>query len=155
MFTADAGWQVFKQLLMEGKHGADAAVATDAAAAARSADIPSSTSSRKEGDTGSGSSDSSIKALQEQVRKLQLQVRSSWHCMRLPIHLVVPSMAHLLVVLSFLCLAESSLAPSKEQALEATCAESIEAHYDCMEHCMNSVWHCCGCCCNCVAGQAA
>jgi hypothetical protein len=68
-----AGWQVFKQLLLEGKHGVAAASAADTDAPA-SSDANSNSSSSKGADTSSDSSAKSIKALQQQVRKLQLQV---------------------------------------------------------------------------------
>eukprot|EP00882_Tetradesmus_deserticola_P031343 GHRQ01035442.1.p1 GENE.GHRQ01035442.1~~GHRQ01035442.1.p1 ORF type:complete len:187 (+),score=93.84 GHRQ01035442.1:211-771(+) len=67
------GWQVFKQLLSEGKHGSATASSTGAAAAANS--TLNNTSSSKAADTSPDSNGSSIKALQEQMRKLQLQVK--------------------------------------------------------------------------------
>jgi hypothetical protein len=72
------GWQVFKQLLLEGRHGV-ATNAADAAVSASSDAKPSSgSSSSKAADNSMDSTASSMKALQEQVRKLQLQVR--WPC---------------------------------------------------------------------------
>lgn len=74
-FLLIAGWQVFKQLLLEGKHGV-AANAVEPAAPAGSSNANSSGSSSKAADTSTNSGASSVKALQEQVRKLQLQVSS-------------------------------------------------------------------------------
>uniref|UniRef100_A0A383VGS4 Kinesin-like protein n=1 Tax=Tetradesmus obliquus TaxID=3088 RepID=A0A383VGS4_TETOB len=74
MMMMRASWQVFKQLLLEGKH-AVAANAVEPAAPAGSSDANSSGSSSKAADTSTDSGASSVKALQEQVRKLQLQVK--------------------------------------------------------------------------------
>jgi hypothetical protein len=74
-----AGWQVFKQLVLEGRSGTNLQVssATDTAAAAQAAgDTSSSHSGSKppeDADAGPGSS-SQVQALQDQLRKLRLQV---------------------------------------------------------------------------------
>ncbi|KAF6266655.1 kinesin family member 6 [Scenedesmus sp. NREL 46B-D3] len=75
MMLIRASWQVFKQLLSEGRHGGSAASATDTDAASSTAHNNSSSSSGSSSRETDTSPDSSIKALQEQVRKLQLQVK--------------------------------------------------------------------------------
>lgn len=74
-----AGWQVFKQLVLEGRSGTNQQVspAADTAAAAQAAgDTSSSHGGSKpvvDADAGPGSS-SQVQALQDQLRKLRLQV---------------------------------------------------------------------------------